>query len=163
VSSIVAEPFDRLHLLPDGAGISMTRVFDAPRDDVWKEWTEPERFSDWFGHPGANVPLDTVSMDVRVGGAWRMTMFHGPSRRRIDWRGDYLEVDPPARLVFTVTDQPDGDRFDQVIVDLVDLGDDRTEMRFEQRGGGLSRDQYLRAGRGWSGFFDRIEARLARA
>jgi uncharacterized protein YndB with AHSA1/START domain len=30
-------------------GITVTRVFDAPRERVWKEWTEPERFADWFG------------------------------------------------------------------------------------------------------------------
>jgi uncharacterized protein YndB with AHSA1/START domain len=29
-------------------GIEITRVFDAPRERVWKEWTEPERFADWF-------------------------------------------------------------------------------------------------------------------
>ena len=30
-------------------GFTITRVFDAPRERVWKEWTEPERFADWFG------------------------------------------------------------------------------------------------------------------
>ena len=90
-------------------GITITRVFDAPRERVWREWTEPERFADWFGAPHAEVPLDTVSMDVRPGGAWRLTMFAGPDRREIHWRGEYLEVEPPERLVFTVTDQPDDD------------------------------------------------------
>jgi uncharacterized protein YndB with AHSA1/START domain len=32
-----------------GEGIRITRVFDAPRERVWQEWTEPERFADWFG------------------------------------------------------------------------------------------------------------------
>jgi uncharacterized protein YndB with AHSA1/START domain len=30
-------------------GLTITRVFDAPREHVWKEWTEPERFADWYG------------------------------------------------------------------------------------------------------------------
>jgi uncharacterized protein YndB with AHSA1/START domain len=34
-------------------GITITRVFDAPRERVWQEWTEPERFADWFGGPEA--------------------------------------------------------------------------------------------------------------
>ena len=55
-------------------GIEITRVFDAPRDRVWKEWTEPERFADWFGGPESKVPLSSVSMDVRPGGWWRLTM-----------------------------------------------------------------------------------------
>ena len=70
-------------------GIEITRVFDAPRERVWKEWTEPERFADWFGG-SAEVPLASVSMDVRPGGAWRLTMLaeHG----QIDWHGEYRDA-----------------------------------------------------------------------
>ena len=46
------------------AGITITRVFDATRELVWKEWTEPERFADWFGGTESEVPLAMVSMDV---------------------------------------------------------------------------------------------------
>jgi uncharacterized protein YndB with AHSA1/START domain len=143
-------------------GITITRTFDAPRERVWKEWTEPERFADWFGGPTADVPVSTVSMDVREGGRWRATMFAGPGRREIQWAGEYREVDEPARLVFTVTDEPGEDAYELVIVVLTDLGDGRTEMHFEQRGG-MSAEEYERAGRGWSGFFDRIDERLAGA
>ena len=38
-------------------GFTMRRVFDAPRERVWKEWTEPERFADWFGGTESEVPL----------------------------------------------------------------------------------------------------------
>src|SRR5436305_5937215 len=82
-------------------GIRISRVFDAPRERVWREWTEPERFADWYGGPQCEVPLDSVSMDVRAGGRWRLTMFVPPDQRRIDWKGEYLEVIAPERLVFT--------------------------------------------------------------
>jgi uncharacterized protein YndB with AHSA1/START domain len=144
-------------------GISITRVFDAPRERVWKEWTEPERFADWFGGTQSEVPLSSVSMDVRPGGSWRLTMFAEPGRREIQWEGEYREVAPPERLVFTVTDQPGEVADELVIVDLADLGDGRTEMRFQQRGGGLSAEEYERAAQGWSSFFDRIAERLAGA
>src|SRR3954454_24837466 len=68
-------------------GITITRVFEAPRERVWREWTEPEPFADWFGGPGFEVPLSTVSMDVRPGGALRATMRGGPSRGDIQWKG----------------------------------------------------------------------------
>jgi uncharacterized protein YndB with AHSA1/START domain len=141
-------------------GIAITRVFDAPREQVWKEWTEPERFGDWFGGVDAEVPLSTLSMDVREGGAWRATMFAGPDRHEIRWKGEYREVVPPKRLVFTVSDRPGDDRHELVIVVLTDLGDGRTEMRFEQRGH-LSAKMYERSRDGWSSFFDRVAARLA--
>ena len=148
-------------LLPSGQGIAMTRVLDAPPAVVWREWTEPAAFADWFGGgPDYPIPLETVSMDVRVGGAWRMAMVDEANGRRVDWRGEYVVVEEPVRLVFTITDQ-EGDFFDSVVVDLVDLGDGRTEMRVEQRGGGLTPEGYLRAGSGWSRFFDRMAERLA--
>ena len=141
-------------------GITITRVFDAPRERVWREWTEPERFADWFGGTESEVPLTSVSMDVRPGGSWRLTMFAEPGRREIHWTGEYREVVEPERLVFTVTDQPDIDLYELVTVVLTDVGEDRTEMHFQQQGH-MSAQEYERAGQGWSGFFDRIDARLA--
>jgi uncharacterized protein YndB with AHSA1/START domain len=143
-------------------GITITRVFDAPRERVWKEWTEPERFADWFGGIEAEVPVSTVSMDVREGGAWWATMFAGPGRHEIHWKGEYREVVQPKRLVFTLSDQPGDERYELVIVVLTDLGDGRTEMLFQQRGH-LSAKQYQRSGQGWSSFFDRIAEHLADA
>jgi uncharacterized protein YndB with AHSA1/START domain len=139
--------------------ISISRVFAAPRERVWQEWTEPERFADWFGGPSSEVPLETVAMDVRAGGAWRLTMFAEPGRRRIDWHGEYLEVDEPARLVFSVSDQPEDDRYAIVTVVLSDLGDGRTEMAFQQTGP-LPPELVEATKRGWGAFFDRIDERL---
>jgi uncharacterized protein YndB with AHSA1/START domain len=150
---------------PDAqGGVTVTRIFDAPRERVWREWVEPGRFADWFGGSESEVPLASVSMDVRPGGSWRLTMFAGPvsaesGRREIHWRGEYREVLEPERLVFTIADRP-GDRYELVIVVLTDLGDGRTEMLFEQRGH-LSAEQYKRTGQGWSTFFDRIAERLS--
>jgi uncharacterized protein YndB with AHSA1/START domain len=141
-------------------GFSVTRVFDAPRERVWREWTEPERFADWFGGPQSEVPLSSVSMDVRPGGSWRLTMFAEPGRREIHWKGEYREVAEPKRLVFTLSDRPDEDQYELVTVVLRELSDDRTEMHFEQRGH-MRPEQYERAEQGWATFFDRIAERLA--
>lgn len=141
------------------AGLALTRLFDAPRERVWKEWTEPERFADWFGGPQSEVPLSSVSMDVRPGGTWSLTMF--APRGEIRWEGEYLEVIEPERLVFTITDQPDDQAArDVVTIVLTDLGHGRTEMHCEQRGR-MSPGEYKRAEEGWSSFFDRIAERLA--
>ena len=141
------------------AGLTLTRVFDVPRERVWREWTEPERFADWFGGDEAEVPASTVAMDVREGGTWRATMYAGPDRLEIQWKGEFREVVEPERLVLTFSDQP-GDARELVIVELIDLGDGRTEMRFQQRGG-MSAQHYEAAGQGWSKFFDRMAERFA--
>jgi uncharacterized protein YndB with AHSA1/START domain len=142
-------------------GITLTRVFDVPRERVWQEWTEPERFADWFGGSEAEVPLSSVSMDVREGGALRATMFAGPDRHEIRWTGEYREVVPPERLVLTISDRP-GDEFELLVVELTDLGDGRTEMRFQQRGR-MTAEQYKATGEGWALFFDRLAERVAGA
>jgi uncharacterized protein YndB with AHSA1/START domain len=135
----------------------MRRVFDAPRERVWQEWTEPERFADWFGGPEAEIPLETVSMDVRPGGGWRATML-AAERGTIEWTGEYLEVVAPERLVLTFSDGPD-ETYEVVTVVLNDLGSGRTEMLFEQRGH-MRPEAYDHAKGGWTVFFDRLEARL---
>jgi uncharacterized protein YndB with AHSA1/START domain len=141
-------------------GFTLTRVFDAPRERVWQEWTEPERFADWFGGGESEVPVASVSMDVRAGGSWRATMF--AERGEIHWKGEYREVVEPERLVFTVSDLPGEDVYELVTVVFTDLGDGRTEMLLEQRGH-LSPEQYERTKQGWGSFFDRMAERLADA
>jgi uncharacterized protein YndB with AHSA1/START domain len=138
-------------------GIRVTRVFEAPRERVWEEWTTPEAFADWFCGP-FEIPVDSVRMDVRPGGAWQATMIRADGGETL-WRGEYREVVPPERLELTITDAP-GTDFHLVVVVLTDLGDGRTEMVFEQRGE-MPPDQFERAEQGWGGFFDRIAARLA--
>jgi uncharacterized protein YndB with AHSA1/START domain len=143
-------------------GFTTTRVFDAPRERVWKEWTEPERFADWFGGVECEIPLSTVSMDVRPGGRWRATMFAGPDRREIRWAGVYREVVVPERLVLTVSDRPDEAEHELVTVLLRDLGDGRTEMVLAQHGR-MRPEDYDGARGGWGAFFDRMAERLATA
>ena len=143
-------------------GFTITRVFDAPRERVWREWTEPESFADWFGGEEAEVPLSTVSMDLRVGGKWRATMFFGPNRSESNWHGEFRELIPPERLVMTISDQPEAEPYELLIVVFTELGDGRTEMHFQQLGH-HSAKHYEATRKGWGKFFDRVEARLASA
>jgi uncharacterized protein YndB with AHSA1/START domain len=138
-------------------GLELTRVFYAPRERLWREWTEPERFADWFGGRDADIPVDSVSMDVRPGGRWRATMHYQGVESQ--WEGVYREVVEPARLVLTFSAQPGENAHELVTVLFIDLGDGRTEMRLEQRGT-HSRDLYEQSLEGWSSFFDRIAERL---
>ena len=52
--------------------ITITRVFDAPRELVWKAWTEPEHFMRWWGPKGYTAPVYKV--DLRVGGKYLYCM-----------------------------------------------------------------------------------------
>jgi uncharacterized protein YndB with AHSA1/START domain len=142
----------------DKPDIEINWTFEASREAIWREWTEPERFADWYGGPDFPIPLETVSMDVRDGGKWNLVMIAGP--REIHWDGEYIEVREPERLVFTVSDQPDEDLYDLCTVELTDLGDDSTEMLFQQSGGHMPAAAYRRAKEGWGGMFTYLAERL---
>jgi uncharacterized protein YndB with AHSA1/START domain len=75
-----------------------TRVFDAPREMVFKAWTDPERLKRWWGPEGFTNPVCEV--DVRPGGAIRIHM-RGPDGAVYPMTGVFHEIVEPERLVFT--------------------------------------------------------------
>jgi uncharacterized protein YndB with AHSA1/START domain len=77
--------------------LSATRVYAAPRELVFRAWTEPDRLAKWWGPRGFSTT--THSMDLRPGGMWRFTM-HGPDGRDYPNTITYREVVPPERLVY---------------------------------------------------------------
>lgn len=77
----------------------LRRLVDAPREQIWRCWTEPELMKQWFCPRPWTTPL--VEMDVRPGGSHHMVM-KGPNPGEMhDLRGVFLEVKPLERLSFT--------------------------------------------------------------
>jgi uncharacterized protein YndB with AHSA1/START domain len=74
----------------------VSRVFDAPRDLVWKAWTEAERLKEWFGPKG--VTVTTVKMDLRPGGICHYAM-RMPNGQEMWGKWTFREVVAPERLV----------------------------------------------------------------
>ena len=88
---------------PDGAIFRerTTRwLIDAPRDVVWRAWTEPEEIAAWWGPQGMSVPLESIEMDVRPGGVFRLTMVNDASGAEFPTAMRYREVVSPERLVY---------------------------------------------------------------
>lgn len=54
--------------------VVISRWFDAPPEIVYRAFTDPQQLAQWFGPLAFHVPLDSVDVDVRVGGHWRLTM-----------------------------------------------------------------------------------------
>ena len=96
--------------------LQLTRVFDAPRELVFKAWTDANQLKQWFGAAGCEGSLlQSVTVDARGGGKYRIQV------RRADGEfftsvGVYREVKPPERLVFTWQFEKDGsgDEFGEV-------------------------------------------------
>ncbi len=146
----------------DAGGITIVRIFDAPRELVYRAWTEGEQFAAWFGEDDSSVPLETMSMDARPGGAWSLIMLYGPDRTELPFAGEFIELVEPERVVMTVADATGvgSGATERFTVVLRDLGDGRTEMTFTQTGGNLPADEYSRALRGELIFLDRLSSHL---
>lgn len=84
--------------LPSDREIVMTRVFNAPRALVFKAFTDPEAIAQWWGQNNATTIVD--KMDVRPGGVWRYVQ-RAADGNEWGFRGEYLEIVPPERLVNT--------------------------------------------------------------
>ena len=77
--------------------IVLTRVLEAPRELVWRAWTDPKQVPQWWGPRG--FATTTHKMEVTPGGVWRFVM-HGPDGRDYQNKITYLEVARPERLVY---------------------------------------------------------------
>jgi uncharacterized protein YndB with AHSA1/START domain len=76
--------------------IVLTRVYDAPREMVFRAWTEPGRIVQWFGPRG--YTCTTHEIDIRVGGRWRFEMI-APNGQRWPNRMVFVAIDAPKQLV----------------------------------------------------------------
>ena len=139
--------------------LTITRVFDAPRDVVFKAWTDSAPSNDWSAPRGFTVAA--FEADLRPGGAWRLRM-RTPEGKDLWVGGIYREIDPPERIVSTHAWQnPDGTSGHETLmtVTLAARGD-RTEMTFRQTGFETDEDRDGHRA-GWSECFDRLEEHLA--
>jgi uncharacterized protein YndB with AHSA1/START domain len=78
--------------------ITITRVYDAPRELVWKAWTEPEQFKRWWGPKAFTAPVSKI--DLRVGGKY-LSCMRGPDGKDYWSTGVYREIVPNERIVVT--------------------------------------------------------------
>ena len=76
----------------------ITRVFNAPRELVWRAWTDPKHFKQWWGPKDFTCPF--CEMDLRVGGKYLNSM-RSPSGKEYWGTGVFREILPMERLVFT--------------------------------------------------------------
>jgi uncharacterized protein YndB with AHSA1/START domain len=138
--------------------IVATRVVDAPRETVWKVWTDPKHLTQWWGPQGFSTT--THEMQVKAGGEWRFIM-HGPDGRNYPNRIVYSEVVKPERLVYKHVPEKDGEqvRF-EVTVNFADEGA-KTRIHFRMLfPTGEERDRIVKAHHAVEGLTQTL-ARLA--
>jgi uncharacterized protein YndB with AHSA1/START domain len=99
----------------------VTRTINGPARIVFEAWTKPELFKRWWVPKSSPMSLLSCDMDVRVGGKYRLVFRHEASPKPMEFFGDYIEVTPHSRLVWTNDEGDEG-----VTV---------TTVTFEEKGG----------------------------
>lgn len=89
--------------LPDDRSIQMTRTFRAPARLVFEAHVQPEHVRRWWGMRGSELP--TCEIDLRVGGTWRFVT-REPDGNEFAFHGEYREIAPHTRLVYTEVLEP---------------------------------------------------------
>lgn len=150
--------------------VEITRIFDAPRELVWRAWTDPQHLMRWWGPAHFTAPACTI--DLRVGGKYHFCM-QAPDGQRFWSTGVYQELAAPVRMVFT-------DSFADEVGNVVPgsyygMGDDiplemRVTVTFEDVGGKTKmtvRHEGLPVGemsemtvQGWNESFDKLAESL---
>jgi uncharacterized protein YndB with AHSA1/START domain len=138
--------------------ILITHVFDAPRDLVFRAWTDPGNVAQWFGPEGFETPRETVAIDLRVGGGFELVMVQKETGAKFPVRYEIMELDPPRLLVLRGEPKPEMGMPEPTItrIELHDHGD-KTRMS-------LSDGPYTHAAHaeaGWNGAFAKLDALLA--
>ncbi len=141
---------------------TISRVFDATREELWKYFTEPEYFAKWFGTPPYTTPVSTVSMDLRPGGEFRSTMVHETDGSELPFTGHFVEIVEPQRIVQTLENvgDPNDSNVETLTTTLVYLGDGKTQVTYHQSGH-LPEEEYRQIEAGVNGFYDRLGEALA--
>jgi uncharacterized protein YndB with AHSA1/START domain len=94
----MTQTHDRVQVAVADRAVTLTRWYDAPREHVWAAWTDPAQLAQWWGPNDFTTPV--VRTDLRTGGALRIVM-RSPDGRDYPIVGEFLEIEPPTRLVFT--------------------------------------------------------------
>ncbi len=142
--------------------LRLSRRFDAPREEVFDAWTDPEVLRQWWAaQPTWDTPVAHV--DARPGGRYRLSMRDTDSGEEHTLVGEYTEVERPERLAYTWTWEGDpelmsGSERSLVVVDFVDAGG-ATEVVLRHSGfaGGHIRDLHAD---GWKGCLDNLARRV---
>lgn len=136
--------------------LQIERIFDAPREQVWKAWTDKDMILQWGGP--RDYPLVRTEADIRPGGKWHSVLRSIEDRRELPQGGVYKEVKEPELLVFTFAwEMPDEENFETLVsVRFEELEDGKTKMHFRQK---LFNTVENRDGHngGWNSAFDRLE------
>lgn len=141
----------------------ITRTFDAPRELVYRAFTDPDQLARWFGPVGFSVPRDTVDIDARVGGHQRFVMVSDDDPAMTSpVNATFTEVTENELLVGTETAEGmPGMEGPVTMTARLEFHDEGGRTRLVIRQGPYSEETEVMAREGWNSSFTKLDALLA--
>jgi uncharacterized protein YndB with AHSA1/START domain len=148
---------------PDAADqeVLITHIFEAPREQVFRAWTDPDEVAAWYGPEHMEAPRDRIRIDLRVGGRWELTMVQrGGGGGEFSIGYDILELVEPELIVMRSDPMPQAGMHEPTVL-RVEFHDHGAKTRMT-----LSDGPYPPAGRGhaesgWNAAFDKLASFVA--
>ncbi len=139
--------------------VLITRIFDAPREQVFRAWTDPDQVAAWYGPEQLDTPRERIRIDPRVGGRYELTMVQRDGGGEFAIGYDIIEFVEPELLVLRSDPLPEMGMHEPTVT-RVELHADgeRTRMTITDGpypGGGRHAEA------GWSASFDKLDALVA--
>jgi uncharacterized protein YndB with AHSA1/START domain len=141
-----------------GQEVLITRIFEAPRERVFKAWTDPDEVAEWYGPKAFDTPRERIRIDLRVGGRYELTMVQRDGGAEFPVGYEIVELVEPELLVLRSDPMPDVGVHEATLtrVELEDLGG---QTRMTLTDGPYRESAHAEAG--WSAAFDKLAALVA--
>ena len=138
--------------------VYITRSFAAPRDIVWKFWTEPDLIAQWFGPHGIAIDPSTVAVDAREGGSWELTMEDEQGIHPLS--ATIVRMVEPEYLELVIEAETGLGHVDNIIL-RVQFHDHGEKTRVTLHQGPFTEEQKTATATGWEMSFVTLDAILA--
>jgi uncharacterized protein YndB with AHSA1/START domain len=141
--------------------VLITRIFEAPREQVFRAWTDPDEVAAWYGPEHMDAPRERINIDLRIGGRWELTMVRRDGGGEFSIGYQILEVVDPELLVLRSDPMPETGMHEPTVV-RVEFHDHGAKTRVTLSDGPLPAGVRGHAESGWSAALDKLAAALAR-
>ena len=140
--------------------VLITRIFDSPREKVFRAWTDPDEVAAWFGPEHMDTPRDGIHIDLRVGGRYELTMVRRGGEGEMTIGYEIVELVEPELLVLRSDPMPEMGMNEGTVV-RVELHDHGDKTRMTLSDGPLPPETRDHAAAGWTAAFDKLATVVA--
>ncbi len=139
--------------------VFITRAFNAPRELVWRFWTEPAALASWFGPTGVSVPVDSVLIELVAGGRWELAMRNDQTGELNPIRGKIVSFKRPEHLEIKMDADATGGALHDILL-RVEFHDHGSRTRVTLHQGPFTADLRDLTAEGWYLSFHQLDTQL---